>query len=69
MRITHVITPSYFSITGASHCPPRISTAFQIAEPRKVKIRNLPTGMWSRPAGSEIIVRKKGEKRRKNTTQ
>ena len=48
--------------------PPSISSAFHTAAPAKVNSRNATRFMCARPAGSEIIVRRNGEKRRKNTT-
>jgi len=45
-----------------------ISAAFQSAAPTKVKARNFPCVICARPAGSEIIVRRNGEKRSAKTT-
>ncbi len=56
------------SISGASRLPPSISSAFQIAEPAKVKTRKRHRLMCASPAGSETMVRRNGEKRSTKTT-
>lgn len=55
------------STSGAAVLPPKISTAFQIPDPRKVNRQKRHSFMCASPAGSETMVRRIGENRSAKT--